>query len=228
MKLKVITVLILIVIAFGVFSSPNSNNASNNVLGSDNKGFVTKEIYSNPDASGPKIAVVTGMHPREITAKNVVPDVLKDYTSKHNIEIVNYQVNVTDQPGNFKIGRQNGEALVARYVVPDIAKSNYSLVIICHNHVQGYGEGYYIATPTMDDKSINLAQLTHNMLPYFNYYQRNVKTTPEQSSINAVDYPIVATGTPVFVYEIPGLDGYDDVFNNTNRLIDSVFKITAN
>jgi len=202
-----------------------NNQTSNTTLGSDNRGFVTKETYSHNNIFSPKIAIVTGMHPREDSAKNVVPQVIKNYASTHNVEIVNYQINVTDQPDNFAIGRNNGEGLVAQYVIPDIAKSNYNLVIICHNHIQSYGNGYYLATPTMDNKSVSLAEITHNFLPDFNYYQRNVTQQPEQSSINNVDYPIVSTGTPVFVYEIPGWVGDSDVYNNTNRLIDTAFKI---
>ena len=217
--------LILLIVGGGTYYWTNTNQHTSNVLGSDNRGVVTKETYSDSNIFGPKIAIVTGMHPREASAKNVVPEVIKNYSTTHNVEIINYQINVTDQPDNFNIGRTNGEGLVAQYVIPDIAKSNYNLVIICHNHVQSYGNGYYLATPTMDNKSINLAETTHNLLPEFNYYQRNVTQQPEQSSINSVDYPIVSTGTPVFVYEIPGWLGYSDVYNNTNRLIDTIFKI---
>ncbi|MGB9936881.1 MAG: hypothetical protein ACPK7O_04120 [Methanobacterium sp.] len=224
MKLKLIILMIILTIASGLLLGTNSNQASNNILGSDNKGLVIKNTYGHSD-SGLKIAIITGMHPREISAKNVVPEVIKDYVNKHNVEIVNYQINVTDQPENFQIGRQNGESLVAKYVIPDIKKSNYNLVIICHNHVPGYGKGYYLATPTMDNKSISSAESIHSLLPDFNYYQQNVNKSPEQSSINAVDYPMVSTGTSVIVYEIPGLKGNDEVYNNTNRLFDSIFKI---
>jgi len=227
MKLNTALTIILILFVAGLFytSAKADNGSTSLTLGSDNSGSVTKESYSHFGAFGPKIAIITGMHPREISAKNIVPEVIKDYAATHNVEIVNYQINVTDEPDNFKVGRQSGEGLVAQYVVPDIAKSDYSLVIICHDHRQGYGTGYYLATPTMDNKSIELAESTHNLLPDFNYYQRNVDEKPEESSINGVDTPIVTTGTPVFVYEIPEWMGDSDVYNNTNRLIDTCFKI---
>ena len=198
---------------------------SHSYLGSDDKGHVTKEVYYHSGASGPKIAIITGMHPREISAKTVVPEVIKDYVSNNDVEIVNYQINVTNDPGNFKIGRHNGEGLVAKYVIPDIAKSNYNLVIICHNHRQGYGNGYYIATPTMDSKSVSLAESVHNLLPGFNYYKRNVDQKPEETSIKGVDAPIVSTGTPVFVYEAPEWLNNSDVYDNTDRLINVCFKV---
>ncbi len=217
--------IILIIFAVTVvlaYSWANIENTST-LLGSNNLGSVSKIVYTHPGVSGPKIAVVTGMHPREISAKEVVPGVVKSYAETHNVEIVNYQVKVTQDPQDFAVGRQNGQDLVAQYVIPDIKNSDYSMVIIVHDHEQGYGNGYYIATPSMDAKSVALGQSVHSLLPDFNYYTRNTDQTPEGSSITQVDDPIVATGTPVFVYEIPEWLGNSDVSKNSSRLIDAVF-----
>ena len=215
----------LILIPNSIFSNllgfHNSITPAHSFLGSDSKGYVTKDVYSHYGLSSPKIAIITGMHPREISAKTVVPTAIKSYVSTHNVEIVNYVVNVTSSPNDFTIGRHNGEGLVAQYVVPDIKKSDYDLVIICHNHREGYGSGYYIATPTMDTKSVNLAEAIHDILPDFNYYQRNTDEKAESTSINKVDSPIAVAGTPVFVYEIPEWAGNSDVYSNSSRLIDA-------
>ena len=222
-KMFIILILMVGIVAAGIFMLYNSSEHSN--LGSDSKGYVTKDVYNHYGASGPKIAIVTGMHPREISAKTVVPEVIKLYALTHNVEIVNYKVTVTDNPSNFATGRHNGESLVAKYVVPDIAKSDYSLVIIVHDHEKGYGDdGYYIATPTMDSKSVALGESVHNLLPDFNYYQRDTDSKAQSSSITKVDYPIADTGTPVFVYEIPEWLSNSSVFSNSNKLIDACFK----
>lgn len=221
-KAFLIIILFICIAAAGLFMLYNSSEHSK--LGSDSKGYVTKDVYNHYGSSGPKIAIITGMHSREISAKTVVPQVIKLYALTHNVEIVNYQVTVTDSPQDFTTGRKNGEGLVAKYIVPDIAKSNYSLVIICHNHEKGYGtDGYYIATPTMDTKSVALGEAVHKLLPDFKYYQRNTNTKAESTSINGVDYPIANTGTPVLVYEIPEWLGAADVSSNSNRLIDASF-----
>ncbi|PAV05637.1 hypothetical protein ASJ80_08770 [Methanobacterium bryantii] len=217
----------LILIPNNIFSNllglHSSITPDHSFLGSNSKGYVIKDVYSNYGSSGPKIAIITGMHPREISAKRVVPKAIKSYVSKHNVEIVNYVINVTSSPNDYTIGRHNGEGLVAQYVVPDIKKSDYDLVIICHNHKYGYGDGYYIATPTMDSKSVNLAEAIKDILTDFNYYPRNTNEKAESTSINKVDSPIAATGTPVFVYEIPEWVGNSDVYSNSNRLIDACF-----
>lgn len=222
---KVAMIIGILVVAGVAYSYANQNSISKTTIGSNSKGYVTKVVYSFPGSSGPKIAIITGMHSREISSKEVVPKVIRDYAFAHHVDIVNYQINVTDDPMDFTIGRHNGESLVAQYVIPDIAKSNYSLVIICHNHREGYGSGYYIATPTMDNKSVTLAEAVHNLLPDFNYYQRNTSETAIDTSINGVDYPIVATGTPVFVYEAPEWLNDSDVYDNTNQLISACFKV---
>ncbi len=221
---SLIIIPIILLLFVGTIAMGYTDNKST-LLGSNSLGSVTKVVYSHQGQSGPVIAVVTGMHPREISAKEVVPGVLKSYAQSHNVVIVNYQVNVTNDPTNFAVGRANGQDLVAQYVIPDIKKSKYSMVIIVHDHEKGYGsDGYYIATPSMDTRSVALGQAVHNLLPSFNYFTRNTDQQPEGSSITQVDDPIVATGTPVFVYEIPEWLGNTDVAQNSNQLIDAVFK----
>lgn len=214
--------LLIIIVGAGLFFLYNSGDHS--IIGSDSNGYVSKDIYSHYGSNGTKIAIITGMHPREDLSKTVVPSVIKFYALTHNVEIVNYHVTVTNNPEAFTEGRNNGEGLVAQYIIPDIQKSNYGLVIICHDHEQGYGDGYYIATPTMDAKSVALAEKVHAILSSFNYYKRNTEKKAQSSSINRVDNPIANSGTPVFVYEMPEWHSSIESFINSYRLIDSSFK----
>lgn len=55
----------------------------------------------------------------------------------------------------------------------------------------------------MDSKSVELGDNVMRDLPNFNYYKRDGKQQTKSSSITTVNDPIVATGTPLFVYEIP-------------------------
>ncbi len=221
----------LILIPNNIFSNllglHSSTTPDHSLLGSTGIGYVTKDVYSNYGSYGPRIAVITGMHPREISAKTVVPRVIKSYADTHNVEIVNYMINVTSSPNDYTLGRHNGEWLVAQYVIPDIRKSNYDLVIICHNHRYGYGKGYYIATPTMDLKSVNLAEAVHDLLTDFNYYGRNTDEKAESTSINNVDAPITSAGTPVLVYEIPEWEKDFNVYSHSKRLISECFNFLS-
>ncbi len=225
---KRLTIAILFLFIAGAIFFILLNSGENFDLGSNSMGYVTKDIYNHYGSEGPKIAVITGMHPREDLSTAVVPEVIKLYALTHNIEIINYQVTVTKDPEVFSTGRLNGESLVASYVIPDIKKSDYDLVIICHDHEKGYGEGYYVATPSMDSKSIILAERVHKLLPDFNYYQRDTSKRTQSSSIKKVDMPITASGTPVFVYEMPEWVSYLESFINSIDLIDASFNILKN
>lgn len=193
-------------------------------IGSESTGYVVKNTYSHYPNPNSKIAIVSGMHPRETLSTSILPYVVKIYAALNNVEIINYQITVLDSPEDFYRGRGNGEQLVHDYVVKDISKSNIDLVIIGHDHEPGYGEGFYIATPSMDDKSVKLATDVMSDLSDFNYYKREVNQTPKSSSIIKVDNPIVATGTPLFVYEIPEWIGFHEVFIKSYSLIDSSLK----
>ncbi|MDD1763804.1 MAG: hypothetical protein LUQ70_03705, partial [Methanobacteriaceae archaeon] len=114
-----------------------ANISEHTELGSDNRGSVTKDVYSHYGTPTVRIAVITGMHPREELASNMVPQAIKLFALLNRVEIADYHVTVQDQPDNFTIGRNNGEAMVAQYAISDIIQSNYQLVIVSHDHEQG-------------------------------------------------------------------------------------------
>ncbi len=121
------------------------------------------------------------------------------------------------------MGRNNGEELAAQYIVPDIKKSDYKLVIIFHAHQQGYGDGFYIATPSMDNKSVELAKNVKKTLPSFNYYPASKNKHYKATSVIRVSDPIANEGYPTFVYEIPEQNTTENATEMTNKLLDSCF-----
>ena len=215
--LLILTFLIIIVFTF-------ANNCQTTTVGYNNLGQVVKYNYSHYPNPTVKIAIVSGMHSRESLHQMVLPEVCKLMALFNNVEVDNYKVKVTSNPQDFTIGRANGESLVHDYVVNDVAKSNYDLVIIGHDHESDYGEGYYIATPTMDTPSVDLANKVVNNLSNFNYYKRNTNVSAQSTSISAVDNPIVSTDTKLFVYEIPEDDFIVFAFINSYRLVYDSYK----
>ena len=222
--LIVVLVLCLIVLGVGLFI----HSYESEEIGYNNLGNIKKITYSYFGESDHKIAIVTGMHPRETLSIDVLEDLSMFYALFNNVEIVNYQVTVLKDPKDFVVGRNNGESLVYDFVVKDISKENFDLVIIGHDHEEGYGEGFYIATPSMDSPSILLAEKVMSELSDFNYYKRNTSSIPKSSSITKVNNPIVATGTPLFVYEIPEWLGFVEAFEKSYELIDASFRVLAN
>jgi hypothetical protein len=197
----------------------------NTTLGSNSNGTVNKIVYSSRSAPDRKIAIVSGMHPRETLSKNVSQDVARNYALSNKVNIVNYVVEVNENHDNVFAGRSKGESLVSDYIVPDIAKSGYEVVIICHDHNPYYGEGFYVATPTMDAKTLDLANEFRKISPEYQYDVRDPDKIAKSTSISKVDDPIAATGTPIFVYELPEWKGFNESYGITYKLIDTAFKV---
>ncbi len=210
-----------------VFNNMNGANAS--VIGSNSKGYVTKDNYTSNGQHQTKIAVITGIHPREKIAIIPMESLIRNYALTHDVEITDYSIHVLDNPEDFTIGRTNGEELAAEYIVPDIKKSDYKLVIIFHAHQQGYGDGFYIATPSMDNKSVEIAQNVQKTLPSFKYYKSPKKSRYKATSVTRVSDPIAAEGYPTFVYEIPEETTVQNASEMTNKLINAcINSINAN
>lgn len=224
-KSLIIVMACAIIISVSAGSLDSGVSVKNSNLGSDSTGNVTKIVYSYKNAPDRKIAVISGMHPREKVSINVSEDVVRDYAQSHRVNIVNYIVNVNENIEYVFSGRKKGEYLVANYIVPDIVKSDYDLVIICHDHKKGYGDGFYVAVPTMDSKSLEMAEKFRKISPEYRYYQRDPDKTARSKSISRVDIPISDSGTPLFVYEIPEWVGHDEAYSVTYKLIDTAYKV---
>jgi hypothetical protein len=223
---KNLKILLFILVSLAVvFLWANISEQSH--LGSDNGGSVTKDVYSHYGTPTVRIAVITGMHPREDLATNMVPQAIKLFALLNLVEVADYHVTVDDQPDDFTVGRNNGEALVAQYAIPDIIKSNYQLVIISHDHEQGYGEGYYIATPTHDAKSVSIGEAVHQILSYFNFYPGSSNNKAQASSITVVDYPITNAGIPVLVYEMPEWNNFLEAMYHTYKLMQASSQVLS-
>ncbi len=215
----------IISLSAGSLISGNSESIKNTTLGSNSNGTVYKIDYSSKNSLNHKIAIVSGMHPRETLSKNVSQDVARNYALTNKVNIVNYIVEVNENYDNVFSGRNKGESLVSDYIIPDIAKSGYEVVIICHDHNPYYGQGYYVATPTMDANTLNLANEFRKISPEYKYCERDPDKIAKSKSISKVDAPIAATGTPIFIYEIPEWQEYNESFNITYKLIDTAFKV---
>lgn len=222
---KSIIIIGFIVIISAIAGSLNFYNSTEHVtLGVDHRGNVTKDVYNN-GKSDLKIAVITGIHPRETLSMNITAAAVKNYAETHNVEIIHYAINVEENPDYVLSGRKKGEGLAADYIISDVAKSDYDLVIICHDHKPGYGKGYYIATPLMDSKSVKLGERIGKSIPNFRYCPSDSNPRKKGSSTEIFTKPLAKTGCPTFVYEIPEWSEYNEAYRMTYNLIDTSYKL---
>lgn len=188
------------------------------LLGETKKGSVEKLIYGNASAEN-SIAIITGIHPRETLSIEPEIKAAKEFADSHNVKIIHYQVNVTKNPQDYAKGRKNGEKLVHDFVNPDVTQSDADCVIISHSHIPNYGQGFYLATPNMDEKSVIIAS-TINKTSDFNYYPKTGNESYKSTSAVLVSNPIAQAGYATFVYEIPENITEQESTDKTKELLD--------
>lgn len=204
MKRKTKIIIILLFLIFGaIFVSgsglfiPDANYAT---IADTNIGTVEVGIYGDPNATN-CIALITGIHPRETLAIDPEINAAKQFAGD-NVKIIHYKVTVTQDAQDYSQGRANGESLVHDYVNPNVTASDADAVVISHSHIPEYGEGFYVATPAMDDASVRIAQNIEDSSD-FNYYPVTGGETYKSTSAVLVSKPIANAGYPTFVYEVP-------------------------
>lgn len=194
-------------------------NITSTVIGENDAGTVEKFIYGNASANK-TIVLITGIHPREPLSIGPEIEAAKEYVAEHSdVKIIHYQVNVTKDPQDYENGRYNGEHLVHDYVNPDVITTDADCVIIGHSHIPTYGEGFYVATPAMDNASCEVAKKI-NATSDFNYYPRTGNETYKSTSAQLVSIPIAQAGYPTFVYEVPEDITERDSTNKAKELFD--------
>ena len=201
-KIILIVILLLILGALIYYENEQIENSPYRVLGNTSLGTVEKILYGNESANH-TIALITGIHPREKLAINPEIKAAKEFANEtDDVKVIHYQVNVTKDPKNYKKSRANGESLVHDFVNPDVTSSDADAVIISHSHNADYGEGFYVATPEMDNASVEMAEKISKTSD-FNYYPVTGNESYKSTSAVLVSKPIAHEGYPTFVYEIP-------------------------
>ena len=203
-KTKIILIVVLLIILGILIHSENyqEDHSTYKLLGNNSLGTVERIIYGNESAAN-SIALITGIHPREKLSINPEIKAAKEYADEHDdVKIIHYQVNVTKDPKNYKKSRANGESLIHDFVNPDVNTTDAKAVIISHSHVEWYGEGFYLATPEMDNASVEIAKKI-NETSHFGYYPKTGNESYQSTSAVLVSCPIAKAGYPTFVYEIP-------------------------
>lgn len=198
---------------------------SHEEIGSNDIGYVTKDIYNHYNAEK-TIVLITGIHPREKLAINPEIESAKRFALTHNAILINYNVTVTRDFEDYEKSRYNGEHLVSEFILPEIYQSDADVVIISHSHIEGYGEGFYLATPAMDDASVRLAEGVKNSGIDFNYFKTDTNVTSyESTSIELVSKPLADHGYPTLVYEIPENITEQESTDRTYDLLSKTFEL---
>ena len=206
---KIIFIAVFLMIIGGIvfFESTQYPEIEYATLANTSIGTVEVGTAGNENATT-CIALITGIHPRETLSIGPEIQAAREF-GNDNVKIINYKVTVTESPEDYEQGRANGESLVHDYVNPNLTSSDADAVIISHSHNADYGEGFYLATPEMDNSSVSIAEKVSEKSD-FNYYPVTGNETYKSTSAVLVSKPIAQAGYPTFVYEIP-----EDIWEST-------------
>ncbi|MDR1820263.1 MAG: hypothetical protein LBR15_08485 [Methanobrevibacter sp.] len=220
----VITVIIVIIIFSATIFLNNFMNSKPslkfNLLGSNSNGTVELIGPIGNTSSKVRIAYIIGVHPLESFAHKTAYDTLfKDNQSLKYCYYI-YRINVTDQPDVYETGRMHGQVLGQKFVVPNITKENYSLVMDIHSNeaASGYAKTDSLFAPDNSSDSKNIAEKiianTNKTLIYF---------YPEpQTSPKFVTVPIIRSGIPAIIFESDDGESVDLRIKRIEMLIKAV------
>ena len=186
-------------------------------------GTVDKYVFGNANAET-ELVLIAGIHPREKLSIEPEIKAAKEFAKDHDVKFTVYHVNVTKNPTEYQASRDNGESLVHDYVNPDVNTTHAKAVIISHSHIEGYGDGYYLATPAMDNASVELSRKIADTSD-FKYFPTDKSQPLKATSAILVSKPIADAGYPTFVYEIPEDITEQDSTNKAKELFKLMFDL---
>ena len=190
-------------------------------LGAIDYGFVTREgPYGNPN-SPKKIAIITGLHPLEYQAHKAFIKSLKAHNSTLKECYYVYKVNVTLDAQNYDKGRNNGQKLAYQYVVPDIEKQDFNLVIDVHNNRGNYQDKRFLSIPVNSTIAQNTASQVVNQIQWLTIYNPPNPTSPKYVTI-----PLIKSGIPSIIYETYMYEPYSTTRSHADQFISVLDQIS--
>jgi hypothetical protein len=230
LNLILIIIIVLFMLLFTHFSSPNNdifnllnNNTSNKLefidLGSNENGTVELIGPIGNVSSDVKIAYIIGIHPLENYAHKTAYDTLFADNSSLKYCYYIYRINVTKNPDVYELGRMAGQLLGHDYIVPDITKRNYTIVLDIHSNeaALGYAKNDSVFAPKNNSKSKKIAEQIVSKSKTIIYFYPEPQTSPKFVTI-----PIIDSGIPTIIFEVNDGESKELRAMNIKKLISTI------
>ncbi|MCK9151680.1 hypothetical protein [Methanobacterium alcaliphilum] len=173
-----------------------TDSATKVLLGENNLGKVEKIGPYGNASSKTKIAYIVGVHPLEKNTHSAVYSAIKSKDKSLKYRYYIYKVTVTKDAKNYSKGRMNGQILANKYVVNDIKKQKYDLVIDVHSNRGYYAKKRFLFAPKNYKYSKKIAGKIISKISWLSYHNPKKQTSPQYVTI-----PIVKSGIKTLVYE---------------------------
>lgn len=190
------------------------------ILGSNNLGSVEKIGPFGNTKSPVKIAYIIGVHPLEHKSHTAIYRTIINQGKSLNYCYYIYRVKVTKDAKNYSKGRANGQYLARDYVVPDIKKQKYNLVVDVHSNRGNYGKKRFVFAPKNHPSSKKVALMTAYRIKWLSYHYPKSQTSPKY-----VTEPLVRSGIKTILYENYMYQNYSRTYNEAVKFVKVVDKL---
>lgn len=201
-----LVVIIILIVTVSIFILTNNNSSNNGIvlnnssadstLGSKDYGSVELLGPFGNESSNIKIAYVVGLHPLENKAHSAFLNEFYEGEDDLRYCYYIYQINVTQNPGDYNQGRMNGQLLAQEFVVDDAINQNYSFVVDVHSNEGNWEENQFIFSPNQNDVSREYGERIVSDLDFSNYF-----VPPNPTSTDYLTLPLINGGIPAIIYE---------------------------
>ena len=179
------------------------NVLNSKIIGKTSYGKVYFMGVIGNRSSKVRIAYVVGLHPIEHQIHESVYKVMKNKVNmKYKYYI--YRIVLTKKSGDYSVDRMRGQKLAKKYIVPHAKKQKFNLVIDIHSTTGvSYAKTYFIHVPkNKHSSSMKLAKKTIKTIKSIEKNSKMVYWSPQsQTSPPYIHLPLIAAGTPTFVFE---------------------------
>ncbi|MDZ4170845.1 MAG: hypothetical protein U1C19_01670 [Methanobacteriaceae archaeon] len=193
---------------------------SKTILGSNNLGYVEKIGPFGNTKSRVKIAYIIGVHPLESKSHTAIYRTMINRGKSLNYCYYIYRVKVTKDAKSYSKGRVNGQYLARDYVVPDIKKQSYNLVVDVHSNRGNYGKRRFVFAPKNHAASKKVALRTAYRISWLSYHYPKSQTSPKY-----VTEPLVRSGIKTILYENYMYQTYSRTYSQAVSFVKVVDKL---
>ncbi|MGB9936399.1 MAG: hypothetical protein ACPK7O_01635 [Methanobacterium sp.] len=193
-------------------------------LGSTEYGNVIKSgPYGNPYGTQ-KIAFIVGVHPLEENSHRAITASLLSLNKSLNSSYYIYSIHVSKDRDSYNNGRMNGQLLAKNFVVPDIQKNYFNLVIDVHSNRGGnFKNEIFVFVPQNEPESIKDANNIIAQIPWLVYYVPPSEEGPKSPAY--VTIPLIESGNPALIYETYRYEPFDVTVKRAVDFIKGVDKL---
>ncbi len=199
----------------------NNDESNNLILGNESTGYVIKKGPYGNTSSNITIAYIIGVHPKEFELHDHFENLFNKKENNLNYCYYIYKIDVIPSIDDFENGRNYGQILAKKYVVPDVINNKFNFATDLHYNIGSWGYANFVFVPKEEDsdnESSYAEDIANNFVDRYDwasYFMPENPTSPEYVTI-----PLNKGNVPSMIYEGYAYEEEEIIINHLNDLIE--------